>query len=376
MEREFSTSFLSTVYQDILQLGGMFNAHLHLDRAETLDLTLDILRASDDASEYSLAIAQKHALIPRIHSSTCYDPDALEARVQDCVTKMARLGTTQADSVVDVTMDRVGLSALDRFLRIADLSRSQIDFRVGAYSPLGFRDDEPERWTLIEQAAERAHFLGALPERDDQIDYPDHIGFDECCRRILGLAFAHNKPVHVHVDQKNHDRENHTERLIKVVREGNFLTDDEEPLIWLIHVISPSAYDDVRFDRLARDLASLNIGVICCPSAAISMRQLRPLKSYTHNCIARVLELIEAGVFVRLGTDNVCDITSPAGTLDLMDELFVLSNALRFYDAEFLAYLGAGKRIPTSVRSKIANHLIEDSQQCEIALSAYNCLSE
>jgi hypothetical protein len=37
-----------------------------------------------------------------------------------------------------------------------------------------------------------------------------------------------------------------------------------------------------------------NIGIITCPSAAISMRQLRPIKTYTHNSIARVLEMLEA----------------------------------------------------------------------------------
>lgn len=352
----------------------MFNAHLHLDRAETLEPTLKILRQLGSGGQYSMSIAQKHALIPLIHDSECYDPDALEARVQACVTKMAELGTTHAHSVVDVTTDRVGVSAMDRLLRIADRSRSQIDFRVGAYSPLGFRDDEPERWKLIVSAAERADFLGALPERDDRTDYPDHVGFDESCRRMIALAFSQNKPLHLHVDQKNHDREAHAERVVELVKEGQFIAIGSEPLIWLIHLISPSAYDAPRFEKLVRDLADFNIGVICCPSAAISMRQLRPLGSCTHNSIARVVELLAAGVFVRLGTDNVCDITSPSGTLDLMDELFLLSNAVRFYDIEMLAHLGAGRRIPETVRQRIVEHLAEDLQQCTSAVEAYNSM--
>ena len=276
MERRFNTSYMADVYHQATERGGLFNAHLHLDRAETLHATLEMMRDQGSGEESSLAIAQKHALIPMIHNSPCYDPDHLEDRVQACVTQMAELGTRHAHTVVDVTPDRVGTTAMDRLLRIANRSRAQIDFRVGAYCPLGFPEEEPAGWTLLKSAAASADFIGSLPERDDQIAYPDHIGFEANCRRILTLAFDLGKDVHIHVDQKNHDHEDHTERVIRIVRDEGFTHDGDTPRIWLIHVISPSAYDDARFDAMAQALAELNIGVICCPSAAISMRQLRP----------------------------------------------------------------------------------------------------
>jgi len=375
MDREFHTTYMADVFERIMSLGGMFNAHLHLDRAETLGPTLEMMRAQGNAAESSLAIAQKHALIPLIHNSPCYDPDRLEKRVGACVLKMAKLGTRHAHSVVDVTTDRVGTSALDRLLALGDRMRDDIDFRAGAYTPLGFRDDDPERWNLIEQAAGYADFIGALPERDDKMVYPDHIGFETCCRRLIALAFRLGKPVHIHADQKNHDREDHTERLIRLVRAEGFVHTGDTPLIWLVHVISPSGYTEDRFQKMAQELAALNIGVICCPSAAISMRQLRPLAQPTHNAIARVLELLCAGVIVRLGTDNVCDITSPAGTLDVMDEIFVLSNAVRYYDPDVMACLGAGCRVPAPALERIAQHLTEDAAQCETAMAEYHRLA-
>jgi hypothetical protein len=134
----------------------------------------------------------------------------------------------------------------------------------------------------------------------------------------------------------------------------------QEPKIWLIHVISPSTYDEPRFQRLLAELVSLNIGVICCPSGALSMRQIRPVLTPAFNSIARVLEMLAAGVHVRIGSDNLCDITSPAGTVDLMDELFVLANALRFYDSEVLALIAAGKSLPEAARLRVADHLVHD----------------
>ncbi len=362
---------MAQVYERASELGGLFNAHLHLDRAETLHATWEMMRDQGAGEESALAIAQKHALIPMIHNSACYDPDALEARVQACVSSMARLGTRHAHSVVDVTLDRVGASAMDRLLNIAERSRSEIDFRVGAYSPLGFRDDEPGRWDLLKTAALKANFIGSLPERDDQAAYPEHIGFGTCCQRVLSLAFELGKDVHIHVDQKNHDHEDHTEQVIRIVQDQGFVHEEPTPRIWLIHVISPSAYDEPRFEAMVQGLAELNIGVVCCPSAAISMRQLRPLSAPTHNSIARVLELLAAGVHVRLGTDNVCDITSPAGTLDVMDEIFVLSNAVRYYDIEVMACLAAGCALPHSARGRIKEHLEDDRRQCAQAVVEY-----
>jgi hypothetical protein len=75
-----------------------------------------------------------------------------------------------------------------------------------------------------------------------------------------------------------------------------------------------------------------------------------------------VLELLAAGVQVRLGSDNICDITSPMGTADLMDELFVLGNAVRYYDLDIMAKLAAGKRLDAADREKIRLHLEDDAR--------------
>ncbi len=279
---------------------------------------------------------------------------------------MVQVGTSRADTVVDVTTDRVQFTALETFLQLKEVYRGKLDLRVGAYSPLGFRDDEPDRWNLLVEGAKRADFIGLLPERDDKADYPDHIGFEESCRRGIGLARELGIPIHIHVDQANHQYEAGAELVARVVRSAAFgIAADKEPYIWLIHVISPSTYDEQRFNRLTNDLAELNIGVICCPSAAISMRQYRPFLSPTDNSIARVLEFLAAGIQVRIGSDNICDMTSPMGTPDLMAEVMVLANAVRFYDLNVLAKIAAGQKLDLLEREKVRLHLSENSEFVE-----------
>lgn len=369
------TPFFLHLRQKIHALGGLFNAHLHLDRSGTYYETIELLNglggvAVDDTS--SMSLATKHSLIPLVHASHCYDVPQLEKRVNVILDLMVDAGTTHAHTLVDVTSDRVKLSALMKFSQIKQTRNGSLDLQIGAYSPLGYKNSEPERWDLLTEGAALADFIGALPERDDQLDYPDHIGFDENIKRMLLLGQQLNKPLHIHVDQKNHRHEHGTERVIKAIRELGIQSQSSgsAPMIWLVHVISPSTYDESRFRDLLDSLAEHNIGIICCPSAAISMRQIRTFQTPTFNSIARVLEMLAAGIHVRLGSDNICDITSPAGTADLIDELFVLCNALRFYDLDILAKLGAGLPLDSAEIMRVQEHLRRDALEVDRIVNA------
>ncbi len=375
MQRMKFSPFFEQLDARIRALGGGFNAHLHIDRAGTYDETVRLLAERGVRDGANSTLAGKHSMIPMIHASPLYDRDSLIARVSFYLDAMIEVGTRRADSVVDVTLDRVGTGALATLSELRDSYAGRIDFRLGAYSPLGFRDDEPARWALLEQAAQSADFIGILPERDDRIDYPDHIGFEECCRRSIALAAGLGKDLHIHVDQANHPREDGGEMVARLVAEmGLGQSAGQTPFVWLVHLISPSTYGEDRFRAVAARLAALGIGIICCPSAAISMRQLRPLVSPTYNSIARVLDLLDSGVQVRIGSDNICDITSPMGTPDLMAEVFVLANALRIYDVEILAKISAGLPLDPADRSRLRHHLDEDAAAVAQQLRRYQTL--
>lgn len=372
MQRNLTTPYFRELADRIAGHGGMFNAHLHLDRAGTYSETTRLL-AETKRDGAILSLSGKHALIPRIHASQCYERGELKARTSDYLKIFIQAGTRRADTLVDVTDDGIDMRALDVFLELKHEFRDAIEFNIGAYNPLGFRDDEPRRWDLLKDGVAKADFIGLLPERDDTAIYPDHIGFNESCRRSIELSMESGKQVHIHVDQANHEYEAGAEAVVKVVRQvGAGVPSHIEPMIWLIHVISPSTYEEKRFRRLVADLADLNIGVICCPSAAISMRQYRPLISPTFNSIARVLDLLAAGIQVRLASDNICDVTSPMGTPDLMDEIFVLANAVRYYDIEIMAKLAAGIPLDRQDRERLRQHLDEDAAIVSSTIATMN----
>lgn len=355
---------------EIDRLGGCHNAHLHLDRINTLEdgmVDHGKLRVLDNSH---ISLQKKHALIATVHEGPAYEPENLKARLQQATDILVDANTRVADTMVDVTDDRIQLNALNMLQTHAQEVAEKIQLNTAVYSPLGFIDKEPSRWTLFEEGAKKADFIGALPEADDVEDYPENIGFEEHCVRMLDLARRENKMLHVHTDQRNEPSESGTERLVEVVRrEGKLADIDGAPAIWAVHMISPSTYEEPRFQALVDGMLECNIGIICCPSAALGMRQLRPRLTPTYNSIPRLLELAASGVHVRLGSDNVADMCSPSTTADLVDEIFILSAALRFYKIEILAKFAAGASLDEPEREEIQEHLKKNDAEIKRVLN-------
>lgn len=350
--------FYTKLTAKITALGGMHNAHLHLDRAGTIDEKYITIAEQSVLTTSHISLHEKHHLIYQLHAGPAYHDQDFRARITYFLDDMITNNTRRADTLVDVTADNLELSALHRMLDIKQQYQGKIDLNIAAYSPFGFKDSEPQRWALFAAGAAESDYIAALPEADDRDEYPDHIGFEEHLARTLELAKNKGCMLHVHTDQRNEDSENGTERLVQVMRQqGNLSSESGEPLVWAVHMISPSTYEEKRFRRLLDGLLECNIGVICCPSAAIGMRQLRPVASPTFNSIPRVLELLEAGVHLRLASDNIADICSPSTTANLIDEVFMLSAAIRYYDVDILAKLAVGIKLNNDDREAIREHL-------------------
>ncbi|WP_156367854.1 hypothetical protein [Brevundimonas sp. Leaf363] len=351
----------------------MLNAHLHLDRVETFDDRYMPGVGHRMAEDFHVSLKRKHSMIADLHAGPAFEREDFFQRVETALDDMVRVDTRRADTMVDVTPDRVGLTGLDWMQQIKAKWADRIDLRLGAYTPFGFDDAEPERWAIFEEGARRADFIGCLPEADDIDDYPTHIGFSEHCRRVLELAQELGQMVHVHTDQRFEPSETGTERLVQAVRQyGAPRSSDGEPMVWAVHMVSPSTYDDDRFARLADDMAELNIGLIACPSAALGMRMLRPLQTPTGNSMPRILELLSHGVSVRLGSDNIADICSPSTTANLIDEAFVLSAALRFYQPEVIARLLCGQSLEPTERDFVTEHLAKNEAEIRKTIGRLN----
>lgn len=347
-------------YSLIKGCGGWFNAHAHLDRANTLDPKYWVHAGIDPLEAATYPLYLKQNLTGELHKGLAYSENDLIKRMSDQIEQMVACKTRRVDTLIDATPD-IGLIAVNSALRLKEKYKEKIDIRVGTQPIFGFKNpkENPDRWDIFREASIRADFIGGLPEKDAS---QSRIGFDEHLKMIIELGIELGKEVHVHVDQGNDPRENGTETLIEAVRWLGLpaIPGSDSPTVWAVHVISPSCYGDARYALLLDNLKKYDIGVICCPRAALTMRQLRPFHAPIHNSITRLLEMVKHEIPIRIGTDNVADIFIPTGDGNMLEEINVLADCMRYFNTKLWAKLGCGEPLNDMDRELVSRALYQD----------------
>lgn len=348
------------------RFGGFDNSHGHLCRADTITREYLAHIYKDPFEAAALPLRAKQSMVGNLHDGLSYSESNLRTRMSAVIERLIGYGTTRFSTCIDATpdfgKDGDGQLAIDIALELQKKYAEQIVLEVGPTPIFGFKRGT-DRWIVFEKAAAKANFLAALPEKDDPRGRDGKIGYREHLREVIALACALHLPVQIHIDQANDPNENGTEMLIEGLKgwiKQPQVPEWDGPTIWLIHMISPSCYDEKRFASLLDWLVDLHLGVIVCPTAALSMRQLRPVLSPTHNSMARVLEMCMRGVPVLLGSDNICDIFVPHSNGDMLTEVQVLGHALRFPTPHVLAKLAAGVRLNEVDLSAIQDVLAQE----------------
>lgn len=370
-----SSAFYGALERELTHNGGLFNAHAHVDRYATLDPRF-FGSGADMQAPTSYPLWDKVDVTPELHRGPAYTRWSLRERMTAFLSQSAACGVRRVDSFIDVTTDLPlagGLGALEIALEIKQVFSGRVDFRVGAYAPFGFKKDDKQELELFQHAITLADFIATSPERDDESFYgagPDHIGFQTHLDWTLGWAVASGKPVHYHLDQQVNPNERGTEALVAAtertgLRDRIVALGASEPLVWAVHCISPSTYRRRRLEELATHMAERRIGVVCCPSAALSMRKLPLFEAPIHKSIADVLVLLERGVQVRVGTDNVGDLFLPATLVDPRYEVGTLANAVRFYHIPILAKLACGQALDDGDLKAVRDHLRKEQAYVE-----------
>lgn len=341
--------------------GGALNAHAHLDRACTLDSVYLKHYGVTPLEAARMPLKAKQALVGELHRGRAYTPDDLRARMRFVLELSLECGTRKVVSCIDATPD-IGLVAIEAALELkAEFAPKGLEFEIVPHPIFGFKEDRRfpvSRWDIFEQACALADGVGALPERDIR---DDSIGPVEHLRKTLLLAKRLKKPLYVHVGQANRAAQRDVFDLIDAVKWLDYVAGPhDEPCVWAIHNISMAAYGEEEAAQVLHGLKKYRIGIICCPPAAVSMRQPRFERGPTRNSITRVFDAVWAGVPVRFGTDNISDPFMPATTACLLDHVIFGTEPLREYDPPLLAKIAAGVALNENDRGTAWSHLMED----------------
>lgn len=309
------------ILQKISKKNGFINLHSHLDRAYTFSRQNFFLAHSK--------LQDKWGLVDEIKRKS--SEEEYEMRIEKAINTMIKQGVKYCVSFIDVD-SITELRALKAAVKVKKKYASQCQLFLVNQVLKGVLDKTERKWA--EKSLEDVDFIGGLPSKDRP--HPDkHLDI------LFSWAKQTNKIVHVHVDQENNPEEHEIDLLIKKTMQYGL-----EGKVMAVHAVSLAAQPSKTRQEIYKKIKASGMGIICCPSAAISMKPL-DFKCLIHNSIAPVAELLEAGVTVGLGTDNINDIYQPLVDGDLYTELRFLAEACRYYDIDELVNIASinGRKI-------------------------------
>lgn len=298
-------------------LGGFASYHAHFDKAYLISMENLKLGQVDMQKKWELYKYLKEN----------YTHDDLVERISRGVEAMIAQGVTHCRTMVDAD-STVKLLPIHAALAVKEKYKGQIHLEIGTQPLQGVID--PDSREAFIKACELADTIGGLPSKDRP--RPEkHIDI------LMGIAKDLGKKLEVHTDQENNPYESECELLaLKTMEHGL------EGRVAAVHAISLAAKPRVEQERIARLMKQAGLSVIICPSAALSMKQL-DLNGPLHNSIAPFTLLLEMGIPVYLGVDNIADLFMPIVDGDLWFECRMLMEATRFYDIQKVAEVACDK---------------------------------
>lgn len=292
---------------EVQKRGGWANCHAHIDKGFYI--------TREGLDQAMLSMEEKWRMSDTIKRSDTQTN--VENRLRTALEMNIAQGVTVISTFIDA-YDAVGHKAIDAANVVKEEYKDRIKL-ITISQPLGGLND-PKALKLYEEITAKADIAGGLPSYDRPY-------MQKNLDNMFAIAKNLNKPIHVHIDQENNPHERDTELLAyNVAKHGYY------GRTVAVHAISLSAQPRQYRLEMYKKMRDVGMPVVVSPSAAINMKQLEEYQSHIHNSIANVPEMIEAGLTVGLGVDNVCDFYNPFGDNDMWFEARLMMDACRYYD--------------------------------------------
>lgn len=255
------------------------DSHLHLDKAGTVQAGMTP----------PATIAEAIAAMARVKKVAQKDPAEVQHRMVSTLRSLARSGTRYVRALVDVD-ETWGLTGFDAAMAAREAVTPGITVKVVAFAQEGMTDKVADM--LAEAASRGADAIGGHTDVD--ADARKHI------RTAVRIARQAKLPLEVHVDEPASAE---SFKMPMVLEEAAGL-----PSLTLVHCLSLARLPEVEQDRWIERIKQANATVVAATSVLLFGLPLAPLR-----------KLLEAGVPVGLGSDNLQDVFVPLGTGRLLE---------------------------------------------------------
>jgi cytosine deaminase len=286
--------------RDNLVTESFVNTHLHLCKVYTLPM-MDELALKDYHGEDMGKAMTAIELAARIKET--YDEAWIIKNVRKAIALSALYGGTHVRAFADVD-SKAKLEGVKALLRAREEFKGIVDIQVVAFAQDGIVR-EPGAEDLMRQAMELgADVVGGIP----WIEYTD-ADIAEHVRVCFDLAERYDKPVSMLVDDAGDPGLRSLEVMaLETIRrrwQGRSLAH---------HARAMALYPKPYLQKLTALLKKAAMGVVSDP--------------HTGPLHARVRELLEEGVLVCLGMDDISDAYYPYGRNNMLEVAFLVSHLL------------------------------------------------
>ena len=264
-----------------LLVAGMVDGHIHLDKT-LLGLPFQPHRPGDSVAE---RIAREKELRRQLRYP-------VEERAKRLIDRIVARGTTAVRSHVDIDTE-VGLTGLHALLRAREAARGLVDIQIVAFPQSGVVADPGVADLLDAAIGAGADLVGGLDPAGIDDDIDGHLGaiFAIAQRRGVGLDIHLHDPGELGCFEL---------RQIAARTAAAGLVGR----VAVSHAFALGAVDDLEFSRTAAALARADVAIMTNGPGPVAMP---PVK-----------RLIDAGVRVFAGSDNIRDAWSPYGDGDML----------------------------------------------------------
>jgi len=302
---------LAYLQQSIQGRGGFVNAHAHFDRAYSV--TQEDFNQEQGGVESHLH--QKWLLVDRFKKES--SQEKYLSHIQAALRSQKEMGTKVCLSFIDCdpVAEMKAILASQEAKKWA-ATQLQMKFLTAVQTLKGVIQREAREY--FEKSLEYVDIIGGLPGADKGQE-ATHLDI------LLKSAKETGKRAHIHVDQLNCATEKETEMLCQKVMQWGM-----EGKVTAVHGISIAAHPEGYRKQVYHMCRDAGLSFVACPTAWIDSRRSEVL-SPTHNALTPLEEMVENGICVALGSDNICDLYKPFANGDMMVELRVLLEGTHFY---------------------------------------------
>ena len=199
------------------------------------------------------------------------------------------------------------LDLLKAVMAVRDKYKDVLEIQIVAFPQFGLADN-PESVDIMRQAMQiGADLVGGVPHREKDMDKAAshiEIAFD--------IAQTNDADIDMHVDETDdpywHTLELLAEKTIDAGYQGR---------VTAAHCCAMAAWDEKLFQRVLGKLVDAKIN-ICTNTPVNLVIQGRATGNPTRRGIARVKDLLEAGVNVTCGQDDLQNMFYPFGNMDML----------------------------------------------------------